>query len=382
MRILHLTQDFAAGGAQRQLAYLAPMLVELGHEVAIGYLRGGPHFARLANTGVRLHACGSSGRESLYGRRIDNYDPRLFTRLRRLVRSLAPDVVHTWIGQMDILGGLVCTMARVPWVLREGLGGVADMSTAKNFLRSALGRRASAIAANSEFACRHWRDRIAHPRVTLVRNAVPLEEIALTARTSRSALGFDESHRVILYAGRLTSDKNLRNLIAALGRATTDPRARAVVCGDGPLHAEVSRMIACSGHANRFLRFTYRDDVWALMKAADVFVSVAHLEGCPNTVLEAMACGTPLVVSDIPQHREILSESSAVFVDRHAPDAIAAGIRAAWLHRPAALERAAAAQAWVQRLSLPVIARQFEDVYREMISSRERLARPVAEKYS
>ncbi len=56
--------------------------------------------------------------------------------------------------------------------------------------------------------------------------------------------------------------------------------------------------------------------VWALMKKASVFVSLSAYEGCPNTVMEAMACGCPIIVSDIPEHREILDEQSALFVTR------------------------------------------------------------------
>jgi glycosyltransferase involved in cell wall biosynthesis len=51
------------------------------------------------------------------------------------------------------------------------------------------------------------------------------------------------------------------------------------------------------------------------MKKASLFISLSKFEGSPNAVMEAMACGCPLVLSDIPGHREILNDKSALFVD-------------------------------------------------------------------
>jgi len=49
------------------------------------------------------------------------------------------------------------------------------------------------------------------------------------------------------------------------------------------------------------------DNVADYLRAADIFVSASLTEGCPNAVMEAMACGLPVILSDIPPHREILS---------------------------------------------------------------------------
>jgi len=57
-------------------------------------------------------------------------------------------------------------------------------------------------------------------------------------------------------------------------------------------------------------------DIWSWMKTCRRFRLGQPLRGMPNTVMEAMACGCPVVVSDIPQHHEILDDDSAVFVSQ------------------------------------------------------------------
>jgi glycosyltransferase involved in cell wall biosynthesis len=100
-----------------------------------------------------------------------------------------------------------------------------------------------------------------------------------------------------------------------------------------------------------------------MMKRADAFVSLSRCEGRPNIVLEAMACGCPLVVSDIPAHREILDESTALFARLDDPGQTASAIKATLVCGDAARGRAHAAR--VRTLEWPVetMARLYEELY-------------------
>jgi glycosyltransferase involved in cell wall biosynthesis len=108
------------------------------------------------------------------------------------------------------------------------------------------------------------------------------------------------------------------------------------------------------------------------MKRADTLVSTSLFEGSPNVVLEAMACACPLVVSDIPAHRELLDEETAILVDPHNPRSVADGILQALSDRSAAARRAAAAQMRVQRYSLASVARQYRDLYQDLLTQHSR----------
>jgi glycosyltransferase involved in cell wall biosynthesis len=104
------------------------------------------------------------------------------------------------------------------------------------------------------------------------------------------------------------------------------------------------------------------------MKRASVFISLSAYEGCPNTVLEAMACGCPLVLSDISGHREILDESCAYLVDPTNIQQTASTIVKALCNADASKSRAVIAKQKTQEWSIPEMARRFERIYKELTS--------------
>jgi glycosyltransferase involved in cell wall biosynthesis len=79
--------------------------------------------------------------------------------------------------------------------------------------------------------------------------------------------------------------------------------------------------------------------LWSAMKRADLLISISKVEGRPNVLLEAMAAGCPLAVSDIPAHREIVDDRSAIIVRNFdKPERVADAVVAA-LSDPASLRQ-------------------------------------------
>jgi glycosyltransferase involved in cell wall biosynthesis len=109
------------------------------------------------------------------------------------------------------------------------------------------------------------------------------------------------------------------------------------------------------------------------MKSADLFVSVSTFEGNPNTVLEAMAANCPLVVSDIPEHREFLDESSAYFAPPSSADDVTMAIGRALDNREEAHAKAEAAYRVASGWSVESQVKEYMDLYREVFRNRSRL---------
>jgi glycosyltransferase involved in cell wall biosynthesis len=182
-----------------------------------------------------------------------------------------------------------------------------------------------------------------------------------------NGFAFGPEEKVVLYAGRMDSGKNVEGVITALAHIAHEMPFTAVVCGDGPHRRRLERMALELGIAHRVVFTGYVDNLWDLMKRADALISLSRFEGCPNVVLEAMACGCPLIVSDIPAHREILDERSALFVDPKDPDEAASAIRATLFSGDAARGRACAAHARVAGRPIEETARLYEQLYVSLI---------------
>jgi glycosyltransferase involved in cell wall biosynthesis len=167
--------------------------------------------------------------------------------------------------------------------------------------------------------------------------------------------------------GRLSYEKNLLRLIEALASVIVRRGATAILCGSGPLEAQLRARIESLGVTDRLLLTGYVDTVWSLLHAADVFVAVSHFEGQPNAVLEAMAAGCPMVLSDIPAHREVLDDGAALFVDGDSAPEIAAAIERLIDSPEMARSLAERARCAAEGRSPARIATEYERLYQDVM---------------
>jgi glycosyltransferase involved in cell wall biosynthesis len=117
----------------------------------------------------------------------------------------------------------------------------------------------------------------------------------------------------VVSVSRMVPIKDPLTLLAAFERCR-EPSDRLVFVGDGPLRPVVAAAADRAGLDSQvqLTGLIPRDDVYRQMAAGDVYVSVSHGEGLPVAVLEAMACGRPVILSDIPPHREIAQDADFI----------------------------------------------------------------------
>jgi glycosyltransferase involved in cell wall biosynthesis len=363
-RVLHFIPSFGPGGAERQLVLVAAELARMGVEVHVAFVAGGPNLARLENASVRLHALDAAG----------NHDPMLAWRIFRLVQVVRPDVIQTWLTQMDILAGAAAILCRVPLIVSERCNAPAYPRGWKTRLRRMIGLRADRVIANSRAGLDYWRPDVPEERLALIRNCVSPPGSAdgaspdtLVART--------EGRPLVMFAGRLAAQKNVPTLVEALTIvALRHPEAVMVLFGEGPDRDDIARRIGAAGMADRILLAGYSSCLSAWMERAAVFVSVSHFEGHPNVVIEAASVGCPLVISDIPPHRELFDVDSAVFVPVDTPTVIADAVLDILAHPDTARERASRARATTAHWTLTAAAAAYRSVYESLVT---RDARPM-----
>ena len=355
MRILHLIPTMLGGGAERQLCYLAEGQVREGHGVHVAYLLDGPNTARLKRTGAVVHRLGW----------YRTFNPFLLGALSSLVRSIRPDVVQTWMRRMDVLGGAVSRLHHLPWVYSErnvwtGGGGWRER------LKVEFVGRCSAVVANSEAGASYWRRRTKAP-VFVAPNIVPAHEIAVVTPIDLASIGLVSTAPMIAFAGRFEEQKNIPLLLDVLdGTLRKCPDAVAVCCGIGPLQQWFVGELGRRGLAARARCLGYREDVWSILKRAQVVLSTSSYEGRPNVILEAMAVGAPIALTDIPSHREIVPGSAAFYFQANADKGVDAVVEALSAPR-AAQEKTRRARELVAGLSPEFVVRTYSSIYQQVI---------------
>lgn len=316
MRVFHCIPSLGGGGAERQLCYFVEQLVKKNIEVHVAYLHEGKYSERLRNSGATLHHVSSK----------DNYDIFIIKRLLSLFLMVKPNLIQLWLPQMVVMGSIASILLGKPYIICERNSNYEFGW--RRYLARFLSLFSCAIIANSYAGVGLW-DRLgfrSKPKF-VVPNAICVSEI-VNEQYGRSSLpSLREGFKFIVFAGRYTGQKNLDNLIDAMNEVL-DHRVNIIfsMYGDGPLFKHLEIKKSTFSNKDRIFINQFSNDVWSVMKRADIFVSVSWYEGSPNTVLEAIACRCRLVISDIPAHREILSDEWAIFVDPNDSNSIADGI--------------------------------------------------------
>lgn len=159
----------------------------------------------------------------------------------------------------------------------------------------------------------------------------------------RRALGLNAP--VLISAGSLVPLKRHDRIIAALRLI---PDATLVIAGDGPERARLEAQAAAEGVAVRvrFLGAVAHEGLARYLATADVLIHASEREGLANVWVEALACGTPIVITDVGGAREVLPEDGpAGRVAGPEPEAIAAAVQAVLADpQPQAVVREAAAR--------------------------------------
>jgi glycosyltransferase involved in cell wall biosynthesis len=141
-------------------------------------------------------------------------------------------------------------------------------------------------------------------------------------------LGFT-GNLLVLYSGRLVPRKGLEDLLGAWKEVVEDfPDARLVVLGDGPLLSSLKRLAATAGVSETVCFIGRVVNVQEILRAGDIFTLPSLQEGMPNALLEAMACGLPVVATRIGGVTDVIKDGKeGILVPPSHPAGIQAALR-------------------------------------------------------
>jgi glycosyltransferase involved in cell wall biosynthesis len=303
LSVLHAAQPTDAGVARYVAAVAADQLAR-GWRVTVACPGGGYLAATLAAHGIpRLHwsATRSPGMATV---------PET-QRLRRLIGAVAPEVVHLHSAKAGLAGRLAIR-GKVPtlfqphgWSWLAARGGTARGALAWERLAA---RWTDLLVCVSEGEAAHARHRRVSARHVIIRNGVDLSHFAPVDERSRFAaredLGVGHHVPLAVCLGRVTRQKGQDMLLAAWPRVRRQcPRAVLCIVGDGDL---LPGLRGCALPGVHFMPPVTDPRPW--YAAADVMVLPSRWEGLSLTLLEALASGCSVVVSDIPGLAEAVTD--------------------------------------------------------------------------
>lgn len=303
--LLYLPQ-LKLGGAEISILRLAQGLQARGVAVALAVHRADPASQALAGD-IELLSLDADRTLAV---------PR---RLAQLLRQRRPDVLVSALTHSNIVAALAARGTGVRTVLTEHapIASMRRLDRSRRYratvaLMPWAYRCADAIVAVSEGV----REDIAahlHPRqrrrLHVIANPVLAQDWRERAEAPVAEDGYGaDGAPVILSVGRLSEEKNFAGLIRAFARLRTPMRLRLAIVGEGPQRAALQALIDELGLGRVVRLLGQRDNPYAYMRRARVFALASQFEGFGNVLVEAMACGAPVVSTDCPVGpREVLA---------------------------------------------------------------------------
>jgi glycosyltransferase involved in cell wall biosynthesis/SAM-dependent methyltransferase len=313
--VLFFASRLGGGGAEMHLLRVMNHLDRRRFRVSLAVTRpAGPLMSALA-ADVKLHVLPTGGRDSTTLRMARAVMP-----LRRLIRQERPDIVCSMMDQANIVNVLASRGVNPrPKVV---LGVQTPPSIAFSFRWHPVGRmtlaliprlypRADRIITLSkgvagDLAALSPR---AEERITTIYNAGVEESVMERASEPLAEGERPAGVPLIVACGRLKALKGFKYLIDALALVRQRVPAELWIVGEGEERANLERQAARLGLGDSVRLLGFQSNPFKYMAAADLFVLSSLFEGFGNVIVEAMACGAPVVAADCPYGpAEIISD--------------------------------------------------------------------------
>ena len=330
--IAHLIVGLNDGGAEAALFRLCAG-DSLHKHVVISMMDEGKYGAKLEQAGIQVYCLDMPRGQMRFGSVLD---------LCRILRRVQPDVLQTWMYHADLLGTFVakvCGVKKLCWGLHH-----ANLNADAVKLKTSWIARAcawlSAWGPDSIVSCSrvaaevHAEIGYAKDKFAVVPNGVDLSRFAPDSEIKQNMKRIwcaDASEFLIGMVARFDPQKDHANFINALGALKRQGHPiRCLLIGPGMdvNNHQLTALLSDQNLGDEVVLLGAREDVPGLMNGMDLHVLSSYSEAAPNVLIEAMACGTPCLCTEVGDMPFIVGETGWVVPPKNS-DALAAALLSA-----------------------------------------------------
>lgn len=300
IKLTYLITDLKVGGVPLHLYRLATHLPRERFDLRVISLSdSGPVGARLREAGIAVDACGASTVRQLGS----------LARLWRLLVERPPDILHALLFHANIAARVVGPLAGVS--CRRIINEIQTVEIERKWhlLVDGLTCRLCRVeVGNSPSVLQHLHRHAGIPesRLRCAWGAVDAGVIDTAPALSREALGVAQGQKLVVWTGRLDPVKGFEELLSACRMLRARCSLRLLLAGEGPYRHRIEELIRENGLQDTVVLLGQCEAIPSLLKTADLFVFPSKTEGLPNSLLEAMAAGLPIVTTDVPGCRDLV----------------------------------------------------------------------------
>jgi glycosyltransferase involved in cell wall biosynthesis len=316
--------SYYIGGSERVGADLALAFRDRGYRVVCFGMYGnkGPFRDELENRGLECLDLSYLSRPRGLRRLI--YPWEIF----RLLKRTRAHALHVHHAVALVHCGIAARMAGTPHVVMTEHA-IHQLQERPAYRKQAAShcRYATAVTAVTQGIADYFRDELHVPQARLhtIPNGVrSIRREEAAARRMRESLGIAPGTLLIVYVGRLEEVKDLPTLLGASSRAMErDARIHLALIGDGSMRSHLTDLSRQLGMEGRTHFLGARQDVPALLSAADIFAMSSRTEGLPMAMVEAMSAALPCVSTAVGGIPELLADDCGVLAPVGDADALA-----------------------------------------------------------
>ncbi|MHC4123086.1 MAG: glycosyltransferase [Planctomycetota bacterium] len=272
-----------------------------------------PSICCLDNAGDLAEQAEKMGIKVIVAGRKPGIDFSLLPRLAKILKQEKIDIVHTHNPGALIYGTLAAKLAGIPVIVNTRHG------RAKRRVNGLIWNMNSAVIAISEDAKERLlkHNRLNSNKLKVIYNGVETKHFrnVVNAKTKKQLLNIDKSRLVIGTVSRLSEEKDQLILIDSLARVSqVFDNVVLVFVGDGPLRSKLKKHAEKTGVKNKVIFLGFRKDVAKIINTFDIFTLSSLMEGVSVSLLEAMAAGKPVVVTNVGGNPEVVVDGETGFL--------------------------------------------------------------------